>query len=247
MDKEIVTIGHYTCEVMHNNGQWYGKCVVPTPKGNITICARASEAAIANALARRGGAEVGRWGFFKKIKRFARRKVLRGITHGLSKIVNNPLMRKAMSVAKFIPGYGPLISKAYKTARRVTNIADGLARGNRRSRTAVRSIRRMAQRHMNPRQRRRARAVLGQLRSTYAMRYGISPRTRGRVSGEVMHLRGWKRSDLGPISIVGAERGARDLWGALEIGVTAEPSRAKLDYVRGLEVLTSQPSASSGY
>jgi len=234
--QEVVKIGHYTCNITSNNGQWRGVCVVPTPQGNITICAHASERAIAALLARRGGAEVGRWHFGRRLKKLARGKILRGITHGLHKIVNNKLVRKAMSAARFIPGYGPMISKAYGMARRVTNIADGLARGHRSARTAVRSIRRMAESHMDPRQRRRAHAVLGQLRSTYAMRYGLGPH-RARASGEVMHLRGWRRSDLGPVTVVGAEHGARELWGALRYGVTAEPSKARVDYVRGQAIL----------
>lgn len=172
---EIVKIGPYDCTITSAGGIWRGKMEIPMLNGEvITLHAKEDEKEIAKSfgIPPKGAAAGGWW---SKIKRFAKKKILRKITGGLKKVLNNPLVRKAMSVVKFVPGFGTAINSAYTMARKVTNIADGLARGNPRTRRAVRRIRHMAQTSTDPRMRRQAQGVVNQLRNTYSMRYGLRP------------------------------------------------------------------------
>lgn len=91
-----------------------------------------------------------------RMKKLFSGKVVKKLGKVANKVLNSKVVRGAMKIAKFIPGYGQAIGAAYNVASKAARVASNLGRGRRGARQAVSALRDVAERRATPQQRQRA-------------------------------------------------------------------------------------------
>lgn len=176
------------CVAELNDGSIAGCIDIPTPKGVMRFAAKVPREVVLSAYSRAlpwlrqqvqtGGVEiVGRFG--SRLKKAFKGKLIGKLGRLGSKILNSKVMRGAMKIAKLVPGYGQVANQAYKAARKASEVASRLGRGQGGARQAVRQLRQVAERRTLPNgasasgeQVAVARNALDRVRSAYLNRYG---------------------------------------------------------------------------
>lgn len=191
------------CVAECSDGSIAGCIDVPTPSGVIRLAAKVPREVILAGLQRAqpwlaaNAAAAG-------VEIVGRRRLFKGKLIGKlgrlgKKILESKVVRGAMKVARFVPGYGQAINAAYKTARKASNVAAQLGRGRGSSRQAVRQLRQIAERRLLPNgaaasgeQVRVSQDALARIRQAYLNRYGSriarALQNGGAVSGSEQYI-----------------------------------------------------------
>lgn len=213
---------------------YLGSVTVPTPKGPIVVAIRFPVEAIKAFYAQHrhhieealggaasAGTEIGRRRrrrFGSRLRKMFKGKVIRKLGGFAKKILNSKLVKGAMKIARFIPGYGQAINAGYNAATKAANIASNLGRSGRQGQAARRGVSALRQVAQG-----RGTASLRGMASRFLGRSGVDARTaqgslRGigrsfanRYGGALRRMAGQGAVSSGhDLAIIG---GAMALWG----------------------------------